>query len=448
MPKDKTKPSNPLFEDPFAEPDKAQEVRDAEVKTKVDSEKRSAAKTKPTSRKQAPKKAAAEPKNKKKATAKPEAVKKAADPAKSKSASQKQTTKKTTAKPTAGKKSAAKPRAEKKAAAPAKSASQKQTTKKTTAKPTAGKKAAAKPEAVKKAAAPAKSKPASRKQTTKKTTAKLTAGKKSAAKPRAEKKAAAPAKPEATSQKRLPKKKTAKPKVEEKITLESKQDVSPVHVLEESSKTVEIEEQPTMEAESFVESDQGTTLPSDTSSTLLETLIASLDEEDTDYERRALAALPFVRRAVEIEGEQHVVFNLAETEYAVPIESMIEIGEPLTTTPVPNVPEWVLGVANLRGDILSVVDLRVFLGLPPRYQGEESRMLVMQSSDKEISTCLIVDDVRGIRYLQMDRLAKHTVPATDVMAQFIDGVLKQDESEIMVLDIDRLLLSERMKNFS
>jgi purine-binding chemotaxis protein CheW len=374
MPKDKRVPSNPLFDDPFAEPDEAQEVRDAEEKTKVDTEKRSAAKTKPASRKQ--------------------------------------------------------------------------TAKKTTEKTTAGKKAAAKPKAEKKAAAPAKPKAVSRKQAPKKPTAKPKTGNKIAAKPKTEKKAAVLAKPDATSQKRKPKKTTAKPKVEEKITLESKQEVPPTSVMEESSKTVKIEERTTMEAESFVESDQGTTLPLDTSPTLLETLIASLDKDDTNYERRALVALPFVQRTAEIEGDQHVVFYLAEREYAVPIESVIEIGEPLNTTPVPNVPVWVLGVANLRGDILSVVDLRVFLGMPPRYQGEESRMLIMQSGDKEISTCLIVDGVRGIRYLHMDRVAEHTLPATDVMTQFIDGVYKQDENEIMVLDIDRLLLSERMQTFS
>jgi len=412
MPKDKSKPSIPLFDDPFAEPVEVQEVRDAEVKTKVDSDKQSAAKTKPTSRKQAPKKATAKPKTRKKAAAKPGAEKKAATPEKSKPASKKPTTKKATAKPTTRKKAAAKSRAEKKAAAPA------------------------------------KSKPASKKPTSKKTKAKPTARKKAAAKPGAEKKAAALEKPKAVSRKQAPKKAMVKPKVEEKITLEAEQEIPPVHVLEKSRKTVEIEEQPTKSSDSLDESDQGTTLPSDTSATLLETLLASLDEDDKDYERRALAALPFVQRTKEIEGEQHVVFYLSEREYALPIESMIEIGEPLTITPVPNVPDWVLGVANLRGDILSVVDLRVFLGMPPRSQGEGQRMLVTQSSDKEISTCLIVDGVRGIRYLQMDQVAEHIPPATDLITQFVDGVLKLDENDIMVLNIDRLLLSERMQTFS
>ncbi len=371
MPKDKRKTSNPLFEDPFAEPGEAREVRDAEVKPKADSENQSTAKTK--------------------------------------------------------------------------SASRKQTAKKATAKPTAAKKAAAKPRAEKKAAAPVKTKLASRKQTAKKVTAKPTAGKKAAAKSKAEEKAAAPAKSKTAPRRRKPEKETTQTRVEENTTPESKQKVSPTRVMEESSKVVGIGGQPTIETESFVEADQGNTLPSDTGPTLLETLIASLDEDDADYERRALVVLPYIHRTAEIEGEQYVVFILAEREYAVSIESVIEIGEPLNTTPVPNVPEWVLGVANLRGDILSVVDLRVFLGLPPRYQGEESRMLIMQSSDKEISTCLIVDGVRGIRYLHMDRVVEYTLSAMDAMAQFIDGVLKQDENEILVLDIDRLLLSERMQ---
>ncbi len=162
-------------------------------------------------------------------------------------------------------------------------------------------------------------------------------------------------------------------------------------------------------------------------------------------ERAQMAALPFVRQIEAIEGEQHVIFTLAEGEYAVSIDNVVEIGEPLNTAPVPNVPEWVLGVANLRGDIVSVVDLRTFMGLPEASLGQEKRMLVARSNDGEVSSCVVVDQVRGIRYLNMDQLEQPTLTVTDLIAEFIDGVCNNEGQVLTVLDFDRMLSSERMQ---
>jgi len=72
-------------------------------------------------------------------------------------------------------------------------------------------------------------------------------------------------------------------------------------------------------------------------------------------------------------------------------------------------------------------------------------MLVARSSDGEISTCVLVDQVRGIRYLNLDQLVQPTAAATDLFEEFIDGVCENEGQEFMVLDIDRVLSSERMR---
>jgi chemotaxis signal transduction protein len=175
-------------------------------------------------------------------------------------------------------------------------------------------------------------------------------------------------------------------------------------------------------------------------------LIASLEEVDGEtLDRAAMAALPFIRKIDEVEGEQHVIFVLDDVEYAVHIDSILEIGEPLITTPVPNVSDWVLGVANLRGDIVSVIDLRAFMGLPLAGPAQEKRMLVAQSGGGEISACFVVDQVLGIRYLDMDQLSEDTIAATEYLQQFLSGACEHQGEKYVVLDFNRLLSSERMQ---
>jgi len=442
MAKDKDKSTKPLFDDPFAELVDADMVSDAAVKPEADSQKRSSAKTTKktttakTKREEKPKTTAqpkpASSKRTKKTTAKTKREEMPKAAAKVKTPSPKRTKKKTTVKT----KREEKP----KAAAKVKTPSPKRAKKKTTVK--------TKRQETPKTAA--KVKTPSRKRTTKTTTAKI----------KREEMPAAAAKPKTASRKRTVKKTAAKSKpeekaaatakpeagVEESITTDAKRNVLAMSGIDETTEASQIADQLQPDDRMAIGSSQEIILDSTKGRTLLETLIASIDEGDEKaMERAAMAALPFIRQIEAIEGEQHVIFSLAEREYAVSIDNVVEIGEPLNTTPVPNVPGWVLGVANLRGDIVSVVDLRAFMGLPPAAPGQEKRMLVAQSSDAEVSTCVVVDQVRGIRYLNVDQLAEQTSAATDFIAQFIRGICEDDGLELAVLDFERVLSSERMQ---
>jgi hypothetical protein len=104
--------------------------------------------------------------------------------------------------------------------------------------------------------------------------------------------------------------------------------------------------------------------PDEEDSHLLDELMATIDEEVEEvFGPGAMANLAPAEPVGAAVEEQHVIFTLAGTEYAAPIANVIEIGRPMVVTPVPNVPDWVLGVANLRGDIISMVNLRAFLGM-------------------------------------------------------------------------------------
>lgn len=437
MAKDKSKSSKPLFEDPFGELDDTDKASDAPVKPKSGSRKRHSSKT----------------------SEKPKAKNTTGATGMSSTTSRKRTTKKTTVKSQTEKKTDSKKRAEKK------TASKPETEEKTPSPKKVAKKSVAKPEVEKKTTTSSKPRTSSRKRVVKKTTMKpkpekkttssakssvssrKRSAKKSKVKSKAEKKATASAKPKTTPRKRTVKMTAAKHKPETEAKTELKPEIPSPEVIDERKNELEIVDQATLGEEITVEIDQEVLQTSETTPTLLETLFTSLEEGDKDDDRRALAALPFIRQVEQFEGEQHIVFLLAETEYAMHIENVLEIGESLSTTTVPNVPEWVMGVANLRGDIVSVIDLRIFMGLPPRSQGEKTRTLIIQSRDREFSTCFLIDEVCGIRYLDMEQISDHAFPDTDIMAQYVDGFYEHEGQRLVVLDVERLLLSKRMQAF-
>jgi purine-binding chemotaxis protein CheW len=154
-------------------------------------------------------------------------------------------------------------------------------------------------------------------------------------------------------------------------------------------------------------------------------------------------------RAATDEGpeEQHIAFSLAGTEYAVPLGSVIEVVRPQRTTPLPNVPEWMTGLTNLRGDVISVVDLRTFLGMEPVALGSASRMLVARSRSGDTTTGLLVDRVRRIIKLPARQIVAPTAPLEDQVAPYLRGVAESAGRLLVVLDLDRLLLSHEMRQF-
>ena len=179
----------------------------------------------------------------------------------------------------------------------------------------------------------------------------------------------------------------------------------------------------------------------------LDSLITTIDNEiDALYSGVDLRRAE-TETAASTGQEQYIIFALDRVEYAVSITNIMEIGRPLEITWMPNVPEWLLGVANLRGDIISVVDLRTFLGLPRNEFQENGRLLVTQSHNEDMTVGLIVDRVTGLGSLQTGRIGAPTAPIEDQVAPYLRGVYEHEGRLLVVLNLDKLLLSAEMQQF-
>jgi len=133
---------------------------------------------------------------------------------------------------------------------------------------------------------------------------------------------------------------------------------------------------------------------------------------------------------------QLVGFVIGEEEYAVPILTIQEIIRPIGWTRVPQTPPYVLGVFNLRGSVIPLIDLRLKFGLSSRKHNEETRFIVIKEGD----------DVAGFvidRLTMAIRIKKADIgPAPDTLAgddSAIDGVGKQSDRIITILKVKKLL---------
>lgn len=143
--------------------------------------------------------------------------------------------------------------------------------------------------------------------------------------------------------------------------------------------------------------------------------------------------------------KRYVVFSLAGSKYAIPITNVIEMGRIPPITAVPYLPEWVRGVTNLRGDILSMIELRAFFGLPPLEQSGAGRMLVVRSQPRGLTTGLIVDGVHGMRELDTDSLKPVTAAIDDQILKFLSGLSVEEDGLLIVLDLERVLSSSELR---
>jgi chemotaxis signal transduction protein len=143
----------------------------------------------------------------------------------------------------------------------------------------------------------------------------------------------------------------------------------------------------------------------------------------------------------------HVVFSVADTDYAFPLGAVREIGRPPTATPLPNSPEWLIGVASIRGDIVSMVDMGAFLDEVPMQPGRDSRFLIVTTPGNEMTAGLLVDRVRGIRSIPPEQVRAPAAPVTARCASYMTGVAVLDRGSVVVLAADRLLPAPEFQPF-
>ena len=133
---------------------------------------------------------------------------------------------------------------------------------------------------------------------------------------------------------------------------------------------------------------------------------------------------------------QWVVFQLSAVELALPIQSLREIIRLGEVTIVPKAPPAVVGVINLRGRVLPVVDLRKAFKMPLLDPTDDSRILVVESDSQSVG--FLVDRVREVLKVAEGSFEPAQDPILEIGLEFIQKTLKLGKRFIVFLDLKAL----------
>lgn len=181
----------------------------------------------------------------------------------------------------------------------------------------------------------------------------------------------------------------------------------------------------------------------------LDQVIGEIDEslravDDSHAHKLRLAALAGGDTASQ--EEKYILFSIGSAPLAVPISRVKEIGDLPTITRLPGLPSWVLGIVNVRNEIISVIDFPHFIAWDTGLSEAEQRMIIL--GHKGVKFGIRIDKVLGTFNRTDD---SETVTGTPLSgkagADFLPEGLIVNDQIYYVLDYDRLLSEERFTKF-
>ena len=137
---------------------------------------------------------------------------------------------------------------------------------------------------------------------------------------------------------------------------------------------------------------------------------------------------------------QWVTFQLEEETYGINVMQVREVLRYTEIAPVPGAPDYVLGIINLRGIVVTVIDTRSRFGLMQGEITDNTRIIVIESEHQVIG--ILVDSVAEVVYLRSSEIDTTPSVGTDESAKFIQGVSNRDGKLLILVDLNKLLTDE------
>lgn len=137
------------------------------------------------------------------------------------------------------------------------------------------------------------------------------------------------------------------------------------------------------------------------------------------------------------EDRRYLSVTLQNESYAIPLLQVKEVLAPTETTPIPNSPKSFIGLLNLRGVLIPIVDLRVKLNLNSHFESGEKAIVILNLGS--ISAGVIVDSVDCVESFEEADLS--TAPDMDKndSADYVKSIARKKEKLILILNIEKLL---------
>lgn len=146
------------------------------------------------------------------------------------------------------------------------------------------------------------------------------------------------------------------------------------------------------------------------------------------------------------EATQYLTFKLEDEVFALGISQVREVLDYSTVTRVPDMPEFMLGVINLRGSVVPVVDMRIKFGMAPTERKVNTCIIIIEI-DLEGETAVLgalADSVQEVLELYPDQIEPPPRIGTRLKSKFIKGMGKRDGHFIIILGIDSVFSADEL----
>jgi len=134
---------------------------------------------------------------------------------------------------------------------------------------------------------------------------------------------------------------------------------------------------------------------------------------------------------------QWVTFKLDNETYGINVMQVQEVLRYTEIAPVPGAPDYVVGIINLRGNVVTVIDTRSRFGLLPAEVTENSRIVVIEADKQVIG--ILVDAVAEVVYLKTSEIDTAPNVGNEESAKFIQGVCNRDDELLILIELNKLL---------
>ena len=134
---------------------------------------------------------------------------------------------------------------------------------------------------------------------------------------------------------------------------------------------------------------------------------------------------------------QWVTFMLEGEKYGINVMQVKEVLRNIELAPVPGAPEYILGIINLRGNVVTVIDTRKRFALPEREIEEESRIIIIETDEQVIG--LLVDGIAEVADIPKSEIEITPNVGNDESSRYILGVHSNNGELLILVEIERLL---------
>lgn len=137
---------------------------------------------------------------------------------------------------------------------------------------------------------------------------------------------------------------------------------------------------------------------------------------------------------------QWVTFRLAGETYGINVMQVQEVLRYTEIAPVPGASHHVLGIINLRGNVVTVIDTRLRFGLPAGEINDNTRIVIIETGSHVIG--IMVDSVAEVVYLRQSEIDHPPNVGNEESAKYIQGVCNKNNELLILVDLDKLLTDE------